>query len=130
MSYNQFSSPVFIGGLFKSGTSLLRTMLAQHSDISSGLETFWFDIDWAYEQGRDETTLTKKDRLEARRTQPLHDRLSALCAYFDIDENTFLPPIFDEKPAGEEILSRLMETVCTREKTSRWLEKTPGNLLH
>ena len=40
-------APIFIGGMFKSGTSLLRAMLGQHSAIASGLETYWFDWDWA-----------------------------------------------------------------------------------
>ena len=39
-------SPIFIGGLFKSGTSLLRAMLGQHTAIASGLETYWFDLNW------------------------------------------------------------------------------------
>lgn len=38
------NAPIFIGGLYKSGTSLLRAMLGQHSNIASGLETFWFDL--------------------------------------------------------------------------------------
>jgi hypothetical protein len=32
-------APTFIGGIFRSGTTLLRAMLAQHSTIASGLET-------------------------------------------------------------------------------------------
>lgn len=34
-------SPVFIGGIFKSGTSLVRVMLGQHSSFFAGLETQW-----------------------------------------------------------------------------------------
>jgi hypothetical protein len=37
---------IFIGGMFKSGTSLLRVMLGQHLAISAGLETAWFQLDW------------------------------------------------------------------------------------
>ena len=33
------SSPVFIGGMYKSGTSLLRAMLGRHSRLFAGLET-------------------------------------------------------------------------------------------
>ena len=40
-------APIFIGGMFKSGTSLLRAMLGQHSAIASGLETYWFDWSWS-----------------------------------------------------------------------------------
>ena len=35
------SSPAFVGGMYKSGTSLLRAMLGRHSRIFTGLETQW-----------------------------------------------------------------------------------------
>ena len=46
MTNDPKTSPIFIGGLFKSGTTLLRAMLGQHSAIASGLETQWFKMDW------------------------------------------------------------------------------------
>ena len=35
---------IFIGGMYKSGTSLLRSMIGQHSAVFSGLETNWFKL--------------------------------------------------------------------------------------
>ena len=46
--------PIFIGGIFRSGTTLLRAMLGQHPNIAAGLETYWFDIDWDDLVGREE----------------------------------------------------------------------------
>src|SRR3954462_15875967 len=40
-------APIFVGGMFKSGTSLLRAMLGQHSAIASGLESYWVDWNWS-----------------------------------------------------------------------------------
>ena len=37
--------PIFIGGMFKSGTSLLRAMLGRHSRLFAGLETQWLAQD-------------------------------------------------------------------------------------
>ena len=36
-------NPVFIGGLMKSGTSLLRVLLGQHKHLFAGSETHWFE---------------------------------------------------------------------------------------
>jgi len=46
------TSPIFVGGYFKSGTSLLRALLGQHPDVASGLETHWFAIDPKRQLGR------------------------------------------------------------------------------
>ena len=37
--------PIFIGGMFKSGTSLLRRLIGSHPTIFAGLETNWFRLD-------------------------------------------------------------------------------------
>ena len=60
-------APIFIGGMFKSGTTLLRAMLGQHSAIASGLETYWFDWNWS-----------QRDSAEMKRT------LERLAGYFDM----------------------------------------------
>ena len=52
------SNPIFVGGYFKSGTSLLRALLGQHPDIASGLETHWFAIDPSAGIGRAGETLS------------------------------------------------------------------------
>ena len=41
-----FDHPIFIGGLMKSGTSLLRVLLGQHPDLFASFETHWFSNDF------------------------------------------------------------------------------------
>ncbi|MBT5190889.1 MAG: hypothetical protein HOM07_00975, partial [Rhodospirillaceae bacterium] len=64
------TSPIFIGGLMRSGTTLFRAMLSQHSAIASGLETHWFDIDWPNQQ--------------ARGGEPLREYLHRIGDFFEI----------------------------------------------
>ena len=40
--------PIFIGGMFKSGTSIARKYIGNHPNIFSGLETNWFYLDEYY----------------------------------------------------------------------------------
>ena len=65
------AAPVFIGGMFKSGTSLLRAMLGQHRNIASGLETYWFEVDPRAGLGRD--------------GEPIGPYLARLAAYYGME---------------------------------------------
>lgn len=105
-------SPIFIGGMFKSGTTLLRAMLAQHSAIASGLETYWFDFDWSN-----------------RHSASMQVNIKRLAGYFDLDAQA-LNEMAVAAPNPEQFLDRLMSTVADREHKSRWAEKTPGNIAH
>lgn len=104
--------PIFVGGMYKSGTSLLRAMLGQHSRIFAGLETFWFDLG----RGSDSpaTLLAACNRLAHYFGLPAAD----VCAFHQ------------EAVSPERFLDRLMRAVVTREGKPRWLEKTPGNIAH
>jgi hypothetical protein len=104
------TSPVFVGGFFKSGTSLLRAMLGQHSNIASGLETYWFQID-----------LNDSDKLQKK--------ISQLAKFYEISVEII------QNIAGNSIsqacfLDYFMSEVAARQGKKRWLEKTPGNILH
>jgi hypothetical protein len=105
-------APIFIGGMFKSGTTLLRAMLGQHSAIASGLETYWFDWNWA-----------QRDGAEMRRTL---DRLSG---YFDMSAAA-VAALAQSSPSAEAFLSALMDELARKEGKPRWAEKTPGNIAH
>jgi hypothetical protein len=107
--------PIFIGGLFKSGTSLLRAMVGQHSAIASGLETYWFDVDWAAGRGR--------------QGEPLSQYIAERAAYFD--EDPAQAAAMAAEAAGiEDFLGRLLMGHAARLGKRRWAEKTPGNVLH
>jgi hypothetical protein len=105
--------PIFIGGMFKSGTSLLRAMLGQHRSIASGLETYWFEVDLSAGTGRG--------------GEPLADYLARLAAYFEA------PPAGVERMAretadAEAFLDAFMSAVARAAGKPRWADKTPGNV--
>ena len=106
------SAPVFVGGMFKSGTTLLRAMLSQHSAIASGLETYWFSWDW-----------------EQRRGPQFQEALDRLATFFDLDREA-LVGLAQAAPTPEEFLDRMMRKVADRDGKRRWAEKTPGNVAH
>lgn len=107
------ASPVFIGGMFKSGTSLLRAMLGQHRNIASGLETYWFEIDPRAGLGRDR--------------EPIGPYLARLAAYYGMDA-VELERIAAASPDGESFLDGFMAAVARHAGKPRWAEKTPGNI--
>jgi hypothetical protein len=105
-------APIFIGGMFKSGTSLLRAMLGQHSAIASGLETYWFDWDWS-----------------ARESDDMKVMYGRLAHFFDMSVAEVTGMAIDSATA-EEFLATLMTEVARRQGKPRWAEKTPGNVAH
>lgn len=102
--------PIFIGGMYKSGTTLLRSMLAQHSAVSSGLETFWFD-------------LTRG----ASGPEAIEAALQRLATYFDLPVERLRTHHAAASSSGA-FLDALMHEVRTRDGTLRFIEKTPGNI--
>jgi hypothetical protein len=105
-------APIFIGGMFRSGTSLLRAMLSQHSAVASGLETYWFDWDWS-----------------ARDSDAMKVMYGRLAHFFDMSaaEVTAIAMASD---SAEKFLTALMGEVARRQGKPRWAEKTPGNIAH
>ena len=106
------TSPIFVGGMFKSGTSLLRAMLGNHSLLASGLETYWFEIDWCNLKSRHSTS-----------------RLEILKKFYDIDNDDF-NKIIGESVSSANFLDNLMRFWMLRLDKTRWVEKTPGNIHH
>jgi hypothetical protein len=109
------TAPIFIGGLMRSGTTLLRAMLAQHSAIASGLETHWFDIDWPNQQ--------------ARGGEPLRDYLHRIGEFFDVGAE-----VVDTQMAAADsaaaYLDLFMGAITQAAGKRRWAEKTTGNIRH
>ena len=106
------SRPIFIGGLMKSGTSLLRAMLGQHPAIASGLETYWFDLDWS-----------------GPRDAKFQQHVSRLSEFFKIPQSE-MDDIVTRSSTNYEFLDRLMTKFTLAQGKSRWIEKTPGNIAH
>lgn len=106
------TSPIFIGGLFKSGTTLFRAMLGQHSEIAAGLETYWFDMDWKIPD-------------DAR----LAGQAARLGRFYDFSEAEMNRIVGSSRDVVE-FLNQFLGAVARREGKQRWAEKTPGNVLH
>jgi len=105
-------SPIFIGGLMKTGTSLLRKLMAGHPNIFGGLETFWFSEDMLH-NWRD---------AGSKRQQFLRD-------FFDISESDS-EGIRAQSESGIDFFDRCMWFCTQRAAKQRWVEKTPDNILH
>jgi hypothetical protein len=104
--------PIFIGGMFKSGTSLLRAMIGQHPAIASGLETYWFDLNFS-EPDSDE----------------LLKRLDQLADFYGFD-HAEVRGMVGADSGSEAFLTRFLDAYAMRLGKPRWAEKTPGNVLH
>ena len=103
------SSPVFVGGMYKSGTSLLRAMLGRHSRLFAGLET-----QWLYEAWKDPGS---EARLEW---------LQRMALFFDASPNELSRACGSARDI-ETCLDRVMSYLTRRAGKSRWVEKTPRN---
>lgn len=104
--------PIFVGGMFKSGTSLLRALLGQHPNIASGLESYWFDIDWTDHNSDD-----------------WQRRIQTLAQLYEFPEAEVVA-LATTRPDVGAFLTDFMSKVAAREGKPRWAEKTPGNIIH
>lgn len=102
-------SPVFIGGMYKSGTSLVRAMIGRHSKFFAGLETQWVHEDWTHEW-----------------EDSRQDWFERLSVFFDSSPEE-LAAVCDGVMDVETCLDRIMGYLAHREGKPRWVEKTPGN---
>lgn len=106
------SNPIFIGGLMKSGTSLLRKLLSNHPNIFGGLETHWF----------------VPEILESWKDSNLKRQIW-LRKFYDVSEEEY-ERIKSESNSGIDFFNRFMWFCTDRSGKKRWVEKTPDNILH
>lgn len=104
--------PVFIGGLQKSGTTLVRALLGQHSAFASGLETSWCIIN--FEEMRSDAAV--------RTTY-----CAKMSAFFGISEEALEKAVLSARTPAEFLSSFMLEVQQLTGKR-RWLEKTPENV--
>lgn len=112
ISPNVADRPIFIGGLMKSGTSLLRVLLGQHAQVFASFETHWFD-----------------PAIRENWADPTSRRMGYLRKFFAIDDADYarLCDMKSAHPEREFIDIVLSEAAKSAGKT-RWAEKTPGNI--
>jgi hypothetical protein len=113
MTVFDLASPIFVGGMFKSGTSLLRVMLGQHSSISAGLETAWFELDWEKKLGRGGESLAK---------------YVARTAEFYGEDGDVAQAMAADSADALAFIDQLLGAKTRRDGSRRWAEKTPGNV--
>ncbi len=101
--------PIFILGVPRSGTTLLRTLLDSHSAIACGPETPWLG-------GHQPRSVMELWRF-------LREHEKGYCASYRMSPN-----IATEAARG--LVSTLMDRYAAARGKSRWAEKTPDNILH
>ena len=113
-SVNSPDAPVFIGGLMKSGTSLMRVLLSQHPDVFGGFETHWFSTefqeDWSNRESR---------------------RMRFLLDFFDLspaDHQAFCK--LKTAEPQRQFVDIVLDFCTARAGKKRWVEKTPANISH
>ena len=106
--------PVFVGGLMKSGTTVMRALLGQHHRLFGSFETHWFEdavrFDW---------------------DNPELPRMKLLLSLLEIGEDEYAAMCEKKRAdAAREFIDIVMDYCCKRAGKKRWVEKTPGNILH
>lgn len=105
-------APIFMSGMMRSGTSLLRKILGKHPAIFAGLETHWFS-----------------EEFQSSWDDPSARRMRWTRELFDIDEHEWQELVSSAIDAND-FLARMMAHCAKRAGKSRWAEKTPDNIVH
>lgn len=106
------SSPIFIGGLMKSGTSLLRVLISKHPNIFGGLETHWFSPE-----------------IRTRWQDDTATRQLYLRQFYNVSADEFRR-IKEDSVDGLDFFDKFMRFCTERTGKRRWVEKTPDNVLY
>lgn len=118
---------IFIGGMIKSGTSLVRRLLQAHAEVISGLETYWFDLYENYENLNSVRGAGLKGQAMVTDTQ----RLQRLSEFYSIPIENLIQLYEREKDAIGFIKSFFIELTTLRcGHYTTWVEKTPGNAIY
>ena len=104
--------PIFIGGLMKSGTSLMRSLIGNHSRIFGGLETWWFSDDFKNGYHLPESQIASKIKL-----------------LYEITDEQY-KTVLKNSHNHLDFLNKFLLYCASYEKKSRWVEKTPDNIFY
>jgi len=108
----QSKSPVFIGGLMKSGTTLLRALLGQHPRLFGTFETHWYE-----------------DAIRIKWYDPTSKRMTLLLSLLDINNSEYgMLYRIKSEDHDREFIDIVMEYCCNRAGKQRWIDKTPDNI--
>ncbi len=98
-------SPIFIGGLYRSGTTLMRELLDSHPHIACGPESH----------------LSSHNQLQRIYTDLRTIWPTILSTHYEFD-----PHMVDQVMAG--LMHSTFMPYCQKQGKPRWAEKTPGNI--
>ena len=105
--------PIFIGGMFKSGTSLTRKFLGNHPKVYAGLETNWFQLDKYF--------INKKNNI--------NKLIEIWHSFYAIEEDIILKIIKSSK-SSEEVLDKMMTYIIKKDNYEEWCDKSPPNIIY
>ncbi len=118
-------SPVFIVGMARSGTTLMRAFLSAHPDIAVSPETHFLSY-WVRRHGHEELRgwSDYRDFWAAFSASHHFTRMGVDAA----DVSARLPA--DEPPTFRSVFTALMDAYAAATGKPRWGEKTPGHHAH
>ena len=117
---------IFIGGMIKSGTSLVRRLVSSNDNVFSGLETYWFDL---YDNFK-HMNLVKGGGLTNQSCISDLQRLENLSRFYGISSVKVEEIYKNNSNALSFIENFFLECTQIHHKNPYvWLEKTPGNAL-
>lgn len=122
MKYDRKNSPIFIVGCPRSGTTLLRKVIASHSNIIVSPESHFFNY-WLKEYGH----LNLSDGSEFQHFWQDFST-SKRFSYFDLEPNAFLAKLRNQNSISfKRVFQLLMSEYAATQKKLRWGEKTPAH---
>lgn len=109
-------NPIFIGGIRRSGTSLVRSRISSHKNILSGPETFWFALDFKKKLGR--------------KAFKLNEHVLNLMKVYNIKDEKFFKKLINLN-SRKKFLDIFYNYLLSKKKfKKRWLEKTTENTFY
>lgn len=118
--YFSDSSPIFIGGCGRSGTTLLRILISKHPEVFSGPE-FNIHINQILRLKQDYPYLPQRAYMLRDKK---HIQTIARKYNLEVDE---VKEVIDESIHFPEFVDRLFSYLVRKNNKSLWLEKTPKN---
>ena len=104
---------IFIGGMFKSGTSLARKFIGNHRDIFSGLESNWFELDQYFNN----------------KNKDIGFKIKVWSAFFKIEEELIKTIIYSSS-SSEEVIDKMMNYLVEMNNLKYWVDKSPPNICY
>jgi hypothetical protein len=126
---NNENSPIFIVGSPRSGSTLLSAMLSNHSRLSCGPETQFFNK-LSTEQIKSVLASANwvEDSISLLNSLSLSGQ--AVVSLFKEDNESLRQYLTGKQPSEQVLLEALCVAFSKRNKKQRWIEKTPNHILY